>query len=38
LQAWREEQGPDVPLAFIIGQDSLLNFPSWYLTASTSSR
>jgi nicotinate-nucleotide adenylyltransferase len=30
LQAWREEQGPDVPLAFIIGQDSLLNFPSWY--------
>ncbi len=30
LQEWREEQGPDAPLAFIIGQDSLLNFPSWY--------
>lgn len=30
LQEWREEQGPAAPLAFIIGQDSLLNFPSWY--------
>ncbi|MHA1000365.1 nicotinate-nucleotide adenylyltransferase [Leclercia pneumoniae] len=30
MQAWREEQGPDAPLAFIIGQDSLLSFPSWY--------
>ena len=30
LQEWREEQGPDVPLAFIIGQDSLLTFPSWH--------
>lgn len=30
LQAWREEQGPHAPLGFIIGQDSLLNFPSWY--------
>ena len=28
LKEWREEQGPDVPLAFIIGQDSLLTFPS----------
>ncbi len=24
LKEWRQEQGPDVPLAFIIGQDSLL--------------
>lgn len=30
LKEWREEQGPDVPLAFIIGQDSLLTFPSWH--------
>lgn len=30
LQAWRAEQGPETPLAFIIGQDSLLNFPGWY--------
>lgn len=28
LKEWREEQGPNVPLAFIIGQDSLLTFPS----------
>lgn len=27
LQEWRAEQGPAKPLAFIIGQDSLLNFP-----------
>ncbi|KYI75410.1 nicotinate-nucleotide adenylyltransferase, partial [Salmonella enterica subsp. enterica serovar Typhimurium] len=25
LKAWREEQGPEAPLAFIIGQDSLHN-------------
>lgn len=30
LKMWREEQGPDVPLAFIIGQDSLLTFPTWH--------
>ena len=30
LRAWRAEQGPETPLAFIIGQDSLLNFPGWY--------
>ncbi|KAF1370949.1 nicotinate-nucleotide adenylyltransferase [Yokenella regensburgei] len=30
LAEWREEQGPDAPLAFIIGQDSLLNFPTWH--------
>lgn len=30
LQAWREEQGPQAPLAFIIGQDSLLTFPNWH--------
>ena len=30
LREWRAEQGPMKPLAFIIGQDSLLNFPSWY--------
>lgn len=30
LQEWREEQGPDTPLAFIIGQDSLLNFHTWH--------
>lgn len=28
LKEWRQEQGPDVPLAFIIGQDSLLTFPT----------
>lgn len=30
LQEWRAKQGPDKPLAFIIGQDSLLNFPTWH--------
>ena len=30
LKEWREEQGPDAPLGFIIGQDSLLTFPSWH--------
>ena len=30
LQEWRAEQGPETPLAFIIGQDSLLTFPGWY--------
>lgn len=30
LQAWREEQGPKRSLAFIIGQDSLLTFPTWH--------
>ncbi len=30
LKTWRQESGPDRPLAFIIGQDSLLNFPTWY--------
>ncbi|MFT4293138.1 nicotinate-nucleotide adenylyltransferase [Enterobacter sp.] len=30
LQEWRAEKGPQQPLAFIIGQDSLLNFPSWH--------
>ena len=30
LQEWRQEEGPDKPLAFIIGQDSLLTFPSWH--------
>ena len=30
LQQWRQEQGADKPLAFIIGQDSLLTFPSWH--------
>lgn len=30
LQEWRTEQGPTKPLAFIIGQDSLLSFPSWH--------
>lgn len=29
LLEWRQEQGPEQPLAFIIGQDSLLTFPSW---------
>lgn len=28
LKEWQREQGPDVPLAFIIGQDSLLTFPT----------
>ncbi len=32
LKAWREEQGPEAPLAFIIGQDSLLNFPPGMIT------
>lgn len=32
LKEWREEQGPNVPLAFIIGQDSLLTFPSGMTT------
>ncbi|VDZ69182.1 Nicotinate-nucleotide adenylyltransferase (plasmid) [Klebsiella aerogenes] len=30
LQEWRQEQGPEQPLAFIIGQDSLLTFPTWH--------
>ncbi|MNN31693.1 Nicotinate-nucleotide adenylyltransferase [compost metagenome] len=30
LQEWRAERGPTQPLGFIIGQDSLLNFPSWH--------
>ncbi|ELH1433313.1 MULTISPECIES: nicotinate-nucleotide adenylyltransferase [Raoultella] len=30
LEEWRQEQGPDRPLAFIIGQDSLLTFPTWH--------
>ncbi|XTZ37291.1 nicotinate-nucleotide adenylyltransferase [Salmonella enterica] len=30
LQEWRQEQGPQRPLAFIIGQDSLLGFPGWH--------
>ncbi|VYT75471.1 nicotinate-nucleotide adenylyltransferase [Metakosakonia massiliensis] len=30
LRTWREEQGPTRPLAFIIGQDSLLTFPTWH--------
>ncbi|MGY5957882.1 nicotinate-nucleotide adenylyltransferase [Kosakonia sp. BK9b] len=30
LQEWREEQGPQRSLAFIIGQDSLLSFPGWH--------
>lgn len=30
LQEWREEQGTQHPLAFIIGQDSLLTFPTWH--------
>ena len=30
LQEWREEQGADKPLAFIIGQDSLLTFHTWH--------
>lgn len=30
LQEWRAERGPTQPLGFIIGQDSLLNFPTWH--------
>jgi len=30
LAQWREEQGYARPLAFIIGQDSLLTLPTWY--------
>ncbi|WP_330984489.1 MULTISPECIES: nicotinate-nucleotide adenylyltransferase [Enterobacterales] len=30
LKAWRQEAGPNQPLAFIIGQDSLINFPTWH--------
>lgn len=30
LQAWRQEHGEQASLAFIIGQDSLLTFPSWH--------
>ncbi|MGK9172261.1 nicotinate-nucleotide adenylyltransferase [Yokenella regensburgei] len=30
LREWREEKGPTRPLAFIIGQDSLLTFPTWH--------
>lgn len=30
LKEWRQEQGPERPLAFIIGQDSLLTFPTWH--------
>ncbi|WP_276898364.1 nicotinate-nucleotide adenylyltransferase [Frischella perrara] len=30
LQSWRQEHGNEKNLAFIIGQDSLLNLPSWY--------
>ncbi|SCC03720.1 nicotinate-nucleotide adenylyltransferase [Kosakonia oryzendophytica] len=30
LLEWREEQGPQRSLAFIIGQDSLLTFPGWH--------
>ncbi len=30
LAQWRQESGPARPLAFIIGQDSLLSFPTWY--------
>lgn len=30
LYLWRQEQGWQTPLAFIIGQDSLLTFPTWY--------
>ncbi|WP_264385657.1 nicotinate-nucleotide adenylyltransferase [Siccibacter colletis] len=30
LAQWREEQGYTRPLAFIIGQDSLLTLPTWY--------
>lgn len=34
LREWREEQGPNQPLAFIIGQDSLLTFTTWHDYAS----
>lgn len=30
LQQWRNENGKTASLAFIIGQDSLLNLPSWH--------
>ena len=30
LREWRDEQGPTRSLAFIIGQDSLLTFPTWH--------
>ncbi|WP_064511193.1 nicotinate-nucleotide adenylyltransferase, partial [Salmonella enterica] len=31
LKAWREAHAPEAPIAFIIGQDSLLNFPPWHV-------
>jgi nicotinate-nucleotide adenylyltransferase len=34
LQEWRREQGPKPSLSFIIGQDSLLTFPTWHNYAS----
>lgn len=30
LQAWREENGNNCGLAFILGQDSLLSLPTWH--------
>ncbi len=30
LEAWRTERGMNQPLAFIIGQDSLLSLPHWH--------
>ena len=30
LEALRAERGPDQPLGFIIGQDSLLNLSGWH--------
>lgn len=30
LEAWRQEHDPEQPLAFIIGQDSLLSLPQWH--------
>lgn len=30
LAQWRKEKGTSQPLAFIIGQDSLLSLPTWY--------
>ena len=30
LREWRQEQGPGRPLAFIIGQDSLLTIDTWH--------
>lgn len=30
LEALRQERGPDLPLAFIIGQDSLLSLHKWH--------